>query len=157
MEEAEAEGEAEADGDEGDWDDGLPAHLFDGAHPDEDGPFDGLLPELLGGVQLGEAAGEGEAALEGPEAWPHEFEAWEQQQAAAQAAEPEDANVGGWGEEFEGWEQQQEQQAAEAAADEAAWQQQPAGDDGAEDAGGGPAEDGQAAVPGSGGGSNMAL
>ena len=153
--------EAEADADEGEWDDGLPAHFFDGAHPEEEegGPFDGLLPEVLGGVQLGEAA-VGEPALEGPEAWPDEFEAWEQQQAAAQAAAQEDAGVGGWGEEFEAWEQQQGQHAAEEAASEAAWEQQPAGDDGAEDGGGGPAggaEDDDAAVPGSGSGDNLAL
>ncbi len=131
------EAELDLEGDDGDWDDGLPAHLFDAAHPVE-GPFEGLLPELLEGVQLEE--GEGQQAAAAAADWPDEFEAWEQQAAAAQEA-PGDA--GGWGEEFEAWEQQQEQQAAgqeaAGAADEApAWEQQLAGDGGG-DAGGGAA------------------
>ena len=137
--------EAEAD-DEGDWEaDGLPAHLFDGAHPVE-GPFDGLLPELLEGVQLDEAQGQAAepAAAQG---WPEEFEAWEQQQAAAadlagEQPEPEEPEAGGWGDEFEAWEQQEQQAAGEAAegpANEAAWEQQP--NEGNE-VGGGPAAGG---------------
>lgn len=85
WDEAWAEAEAEA----GDWDEGLPAHLFAAAHPLE-------APEFF----------------EAPEGWPEEFEAWEQQQAAAAAAEGEDGGeeaepVGGWADEFPAWQLEQ--------------------------------------------------